>query len=70
MTDETKDALANLDDFANIDEIELVIDYLNGHLDPERLEAVRKRLEEDAAFRDLAAPLPGARDPGARSGSR
>ena len=41
---------------ANVDEIELIIDYLNGHLDPERLEAVRKRLEEDAAHRRSSMP--------------
>jgi hypothetical protein len=38
-------------------DIELIVEYLNKHLDPERTEQVRRRLEEDAAFRDLAAPL-------------
>ncbi len=38
-------------------EIELIVEYLNKHLDPERMEQVRKRLEDDEAFRDLAAPL-------------
>lgn len=38
-------------------DLELITSYLNGHLDPERIEAVRKRLEEDEDFRDLAEPL-------------
>jgi len=56
MTEETTPMSDDLDNI-EADEIELIIDYLNGHLDPERLEAVRKRLDEDEAFRDLAAPL-------------
>lgn len=51
MTDQTKPLLDDMDD------LEQITSYLNGHLDPERLEAVRRRLEEDATFRDLAAPL-------------
>lgn len=51
MTDQTKSLLDDMDD------LEQITSYLNGHLDPERLEAVRRRLEEDASFRDLAAPL-------------
>lgn len=51
MTDRTNELLDNVDD------LELITSYLNGHLDPERVEAVRRRLEEDATFRDLAAPL-------------
>lgn len=51
MTDQTKSLLDDMDD------LEQITSYLNGHLDPERLEAVRRRLEEDATFRDLAAPL-------------
>jgi len=39
-----------------MDDLELITSYLNGHLDPERVEAVRRRLEEDPAFLDLAAP--------------
>ncbi len=38
-------------------DIELIISYLNGHLDAEQAELVRRRLDEDAAFRDLTAPL-------------
>jgi hypothetical protein len=38
-------------------DIELITEYLNEHLDPERMEQVRQRLDEDPAFRDLAAPL-------------
>jgi len=56
MTEETTPMSDDLDSI-EADEIELIINYLNGHLDPERLEAVRKRLDEDEAFRDLAAPL-------------
>ena len=41
----------------NIDDIELITRMLNGQLDPDRVEAVRRRLEEDPLFRDLAAPL-------------
>ena len=69
MTDETKHTTDEFDDMDDEDidlspeelaigeDIELITSYLNGHLDPERLEAVRKRLDEDEAFRDLAAPL-------------
>ena len=38
-------------------ELELITDFLNRQLDPVRAEAVRKRLEEDPDFLDLAAPL-------------
>lgn len=51
MTDEMRSIIDDEDD------LELITSWLNGHLDPERVEAVRKRLEEDPAFRDLAAPL-------------
>lgn len=51
MSDQTKSVLDNMED------LELITSWLNGQLDPERVEAVRKRLEEDAAFRELAAPL-------------
>ncbi len=51
MTDTTKP------DADAMDDLELVISWLNGQLDPERAEAVRRRLEEDAAFREFAAPL-------------
>ena len=44
-------------DPANAADIELITSYLNGQLDPERAEAVRTRLAEDAAFHYLAAPL-------------
>lgn len=54
MTEHTKSVLDNRDD---MDDIELITSYLNGQLEPERLEAIRRRLEEDADFRDLAAPL-------------
>lgn len=38
-------------------DLQLMTEYLNGHLDAERGEEVRRRLEEDAAFRELAEPL-------------
>ncbi len=40
-----------------MDDIELITSALNGHLDPQRVEAVRRRLDEDPEFRELAAPL-------------
>ena len=54
MTDHTQSTHSVLDD---TDDLELITRMLNGQLDPERVEAVRKRLEEDPAFRDMAAPL-------------
>jgi hypothetical protein len=54
MTDQTDPMLDNRED---MDDIELITSYLNGQLEPERLEAIRRRLEEDADFRELAAPL-------------
>jgi len=52
---------SDLDDTRKLDlvdaELELITSYLNGHLDPERAEAVRRRLAEDAAFAYLAEPL-------------
>lgn len=39
------------------DDFELVIDYLNKHLDPEKVALVEQRLAEDPAFRELAAPM-------------
>ena len=42
---------SDLDDTRKLDlvdaELELITSYLNGHLDPERAEAVRRRLAED-----------------------
>jgi hypothetical protein len=57
MTDQTDPRHDGPDDIGEMDDIELITSYLNEQLDPERVEAVRRRLEEDAAFRDLAAPL-------------
>lgn len=39
------------------EDIELIVNYLNKRLDPEGMEAVRRRLEEDAEFHELAEPL-------------
>jgi ferric-dicitrate binding protein FerR (iron transport regulator) len=38
-------------------DLELITSFLNGHLDPERVEQVRRRLDDDPGFRDLAAPM-------------
>lgn len=43
--------------YDDMDDLELITSYLNGHLPPDRAEAVRKRLEEDAEFREFAAPM-------------
>ena len=51
MTDQMKPTIDGVDD------LELLSDWLNGHLDPERAELVRSRLEKDAEFREFAAPL-------------
>jgi hypothetical protein len=54
---EWDDEYASEEAIAEGNDIELIVEYLNEHLDPERMEQVRKRLEEDPAFLDLAAPL-------------
>ncbi len=51
MTDEPKSVIDAMDD------LEQITSFLNGQLDPECAEAVRRRLEEDASFRDWASPL-------------
>ena len=38
-------------------DLELIVEALNGHLSPERVSEVMRRLEEDPAFRELAAPM-------------
>src|SRR5437016_3417240 len=45
------------DDMMVIHDVELLTRYLNEQLDPERVAIVRRRLREDASFRDWAAPL-------------
>lgn len=45
---------APLDD---MDDLELITNALNGRLDPARVEEVRRRLDEDPAFREFAAPM-------------
>lgn len=40
-----------------MEEIELITSYLNGHLDAEQAEQVRRRLKEDAEFFRFAEPL-------------
>jgi hypothetical protein len=57
MNDEIGTTPVHMDDSPEMDDLELITSYLNGHLDPERVEAVRRRLEEDPAFLDLAAPV-------------
>lgn len=54
MTDQTNAVLDERDD---MDEIELITRLLNGQLSPARAAAVKKRLKEDPAFLELAAPL-------------
>ncbi len=41
----------------DMDDLELLTRMLNGQLDAARVATVRKRLEDDPAFRDFAAPL-------------
>lgn len=55
MTEKTPDPTYSVLD--DMDDLELITRMLNGQLDPARVEAVRRRLAEDAEFRDLAAPL-------------
>ena len=43
--------------FDDMDDVELIVSYLQGRLPPDRAAAVRKRLAEDDAFREFAAPL-------------
>ena len=47
----------NLPSVARMDDIELVIRYLNRQLDPDTAEQVRVRLETDPEFYILAEPL-------------
>jgi hypothetical protein len=54
---EWDDEMASEEALAEGAEIELIVEYLNGHLDPERAEQVRRRLEEDEAFLELASPM-------------
>lgn len=57
MTDHTTFTTDDTDHMDAMDDLELITSALNGHLDPVRLAEVRRRLDEDPAFRDLAAPL-------------
>lgn len=57
MTEHTNPMIDDTGNRDDMDDIELITSFLNGQLEPERLEAIRRRLEEDADFRDLAAPL-------------
>src|ERR1051325_4620711 len=41
----------------NVEDVQLIIEYLNKQLDPDRAAAVAKRLQEDPVFLDLAGPL-------------
>ncbi|MCC7001734.1 MAG: hypothetical protein IT357_06235 [Gemmatimonadaceae bacterium] len=38
-------------------DLELIVEALNGHLSPERVAEVTRRLDEDPAFREFAAPM-------------
>jgi ferric-dicitrate binding protein FerR (iron transport regulator) len=44
-------------DFAQAEDVELIVDFLNGHLAPDVARRVRARLDDDAAFQHLAEPL-------------
>jgi hypothetical protein len=69
MTDRPDDEIRRPGDLADADgpvdsedmlddpELGLITDYLMGELPPERVAEVKRRLEEDDAFRELAAPL-------------
>jgi len=52
-----QDSLLTHSMYPDMDDVELLASFLNGQLDPERSAAVRKRLEEDAAFRQFAGPM-------------
>jgi ferric-dicitrate binding protein FerR (iron transport regulator) len=41
----------------NNPDLDLITDYVAGELDPAQVEAVSRRLEQDAQFRDFAAPI-------------
>ena len=43
--------------YDDMDDLELLTSFLNGHLPADRAAAVRRRLEEDAEFRAFAEPL-------------
>jgi hypothetical protein len=47
----------DLDEALKNPDLALISDYLANELDPERVAEVRRRLEEDPAFRDFAAPI-------------
>ena len=51
MTDQTTPM------FDDMDDVELIVTYLQGRLPAERAEAVKRRLTDDAAFLEFAAPL-------------
>lgn len=55
--DDMSDDLLDPATAAQAADLELIISALNGHLSPERVADVTRRLEEDPAFRDLAAPM-------------
>ena len=50
LDEETRAALDNPD-------LDLITDYVGGELDPDQVEAVLRRLEQDEKFREFAAPI-------------
>ena len=50
LDDETRAAL-------NDPDLDLITDYVGGELDPDQVEAVLRRLEQDEKFREFAAPI-------------
>lgn len=64
MTDNPMNDFDNLDDLdeetrAALDnpDLDLITDYVGGELDPDQVDAVLRRLEEDPKFREFAAPI-------------
>lgn len=51
------DDLVRVPAMGDEEHLELITSWLNGQLDPERVEQVRRRLDDDPAFRELAAPM-------------
>jgi hypothetical protein len=54
---EWDDEMASPEAIAEGANIQLIVEYLNKRLEPEKMEAVRKRLVDDEAFAKLAEPI-------------
>jgi hypothetical protein len=51
------DVRDDFDEFMKNPEADLIIDFLSGDLDRERMLEVRRRLDDDPVFKDLATPI-------------